>query len=73
MKKETRQMLRELAFYSSLGFSVAPVHFYRCIHRDSAGQVAWDISMVHVYFFLYWVLPAAGRNILLAVKKSKKL
>ena len=72
MKNETRQMLRELAFYSSLGFAVALSIFigvFIGIFIDRwLGTAPWGM-------FIFFVLgiAAAAKNIMLALKKSKKL
>ena len=70
MNRETRQMFRELAYYSSLGFSVALSIFigvFVGLFLDRwLGTSPW-------FLFLFFVLgiAAAARNMLLALKKSK--
>ena len=72
MKNETWQMLRELAYYSSLGFSVALAIFigvFIGIFLDRwLGTGPW-------FMFIFFALgvAAAGRNIMLALKKSKNM
>jgi ATP synthase protein I len=72
MKKETREMFRELGFYSSLGFSVALAIFiglFLGLFLDRwLGTAPW-------LMFLGFVLgiAAATRNMLLALKKSKNM
>lgn len=72
MKKETYQSIRELAYYSSLGFSVALSIFI------GLGIGVWldgkfDTSPWLTLVFLGAGIAAAYRNIGLAVKKSRKL
>ena len=72
MKKETYQSIRELAYYSSLGFSVALSIFI------GLGIGVWldgkfDTSPWLTLVFLGAGIAAAYRNIGLAIKKSRKL
>jgi ATP synthase protein I len=72
MKKETYQSFRELAYYSSLGFSVALSIFI------GLGIGVWldgkfDTSPWLTLIFLGFGIAAAFRNIGLAVKKSRNL
>ncbi len=72
MKKETYQSFRELAYYSSLGFSVALSIFI------GLGIGVWldgkfDTSPWLTLIFLGFGIAAAYRNIGLAVKKSRNL
>jgi ATP synthase protein I len=72
MKKETRQMFRELGYYSSLGFSVALAIFigvFIGLFLDKwLGTAPW-------FMFIFFALgiAAAAKNIMLAVKKSKDM
>lgn len=72
MKKETREMFRELGYYSSLGFSVALAIFigvFFGLFLDRwLGTAPW-------FMFLFFCLgvAAAARNMLMALKKSKKM
>ena len=68
MKQETRQAWRELAFFSSLGFSVALSVFIGLgIDRY------FDTSPWLMLVFLVLGIAAGFRNIGLAIKKSRKL
>jgi len=70
MNKETREMFRELAYYSSLGFSVALAIFigvFAGIFLDKwLGTGPW-------FLFIFFALgiAAAVRNMMMALKKSK--
>ena len=72
MKKETREMFRELGFYSSLGFSVALAIFiglFLGLFLDRwLGTAPW---LMFLGFGLG--IAAATRNMLLALKKSKNM
>jgi ATP synthase protein I len=72
MKKETLRSMRELAYYSSLGFSVALSIFI------GLGIGVWldrkfDTSPWLMLIFLGLGIAAGYRNIGLAIKKSRKL
>jgi len=72
MKRETRQAIRELAYYSSLGFSIAIAIFiglFGGVYLDGKfGTKPW-MTLIGLMFGI-----AAGfKNIALAVKKSRKL
>jgi ATP synthase protein I len=72
MKKETLRSLRELAYYSSIGFSVALSIFI------GLGIGVWldrkfDTSPWLTLIFLGLGIAAGYRNIGLAIKKSRKL
>jgi len=72
MKKETRAWIRELAYYSSLGFSVALSIFIGLgigVYLDTR----FDTSPWLMLVFLGLGIVAAYRNIGLAIKKSRKL
>lgn len=72
MKKETREMFRDLGFYSSLGFSVAlsiSIGFALGLFLDRKFDTAPWLMLVG----LILGIAAAYRNIWLAVKKSRKL
>ncbi len=72
MKRETRQTLRELAYYSSLGFSVALAIFIGVaigLFVDRwLGTAPWGM-----FIFFALGIAAAAKNIMLAVKKSKNM
>ena len=73
MKRETRRYIRELAYYSSLGFSIS-----LSIVIGLAVGVYLDR---HVFYTTPWLtliglglgIAAGFRNIGLAIKKSRKL
>ena len=72
MKKETLRSMRELAYYSSIGFSVALSIFI------GLGIGVWldrkfDTSPWLTLIFLGLGIVAGYRNIGLAIKKSRKL
>jgi len=72
MKKETYRSFRELAYYSSLGITVALSIFI------GLGIGVWldgkfDTSPWLTLIFLGFGIAAAFRNIGLAVKKSRNL
>jgi ATP synthase protein I len=72
MKKETRTWIRELAFYSSLGFSVSLSIFIGLaigVYLDRR----FDTSPWLMLIFLGLGIAAGYRNIGLAIKKSRKL
>ncbi len=72
MNKKTWQSFRDLAFYSSLGFSVALSIFIGLglgLFLDGKfGTSPWLMLI-----FLGLGIAAAFRNIALAIRKSKKL
>ena len=72
MKKETRTWIRELAYYSSLGFSVSLSIFIGLgigVYLDRR----FDTSPWMTLVFLGFGIAAGYRNIGLAIKKSRKL
>ena len=72
MKKETHVWIRELAFYSSLGFSVSLSIFIGLgigVYLDRR----FDTSPWLTLIFLGFGIAAGFRNIGLAIKKSRKL
>jgi ATP synthase protein I len=72
VENETRQRFRELAFYSSLGFSVALSIFIGLalgLYLDRK----FDTTPWLMFIFLGFGIAAAFRNIGLAIKKSRKL
>jgi ATP synthase protein I len=72
MNKETKQMLRELAYYSSLGFSVALSIFIGLaigLYLDKwLGTRPW-----FMFVFLGFGIAAGFRNMYLAMQKTKKM
>ena len=72
MEKETRKWIRELAFYSSLGFSVSFSIFIGLgigVYLDRRFDTTPWLTLV----FLGFGIAAGYRNIGLAIKKSRKL
>ncbi|HMA66976.1 MAG TPA: AtpZ/AtpI family protein [Desulfosalsimonadaceae bacterium] len=71
MKKETRQMVRELGWYSALGFSVALSVFiglFIGLFLDKVfGTTPWLM-----FVFLVFGIIAGFNNILLAIKKVNR-
>jgi ATP synthase protein I len=72
MNRETRRYIRELAFYSSIGFSVALAIFIGlAIGVWLDGK--FDTHPWLTLLFLGLGIAAGFRNIGLAIKKSRKL
>ena len=72
MKKETRTWMRELAYYSSLGFSVSFAIFIGLgigVYLDRRFDTTPWLTLI----FLGLGIAAGYRNIGLAIKKSRKL
>jgi len=72
MKRETRRVWRELAYFSSIGFSVALSIFIGLgvgVYLDRR----FDTSPWCTLVFLVLGIAAGFRNIGLAIKKSRKL
>jgi ATP synthase protein I len=72
MKKETRTWMRDLAYYSSLGFSVSLSIFIGLgigVYLDKR----FDTTPWLTLLFLGFGIAAGYRNIGLAIKKSRKL
>jgi len=72
VKKETREMFRDLGFYSSLGFTVALSIFIGLalgLYLDRK----FDTDPWLMLLGLILGIAAAFRNIGLAIKKSRKL
>jgi len=72
MKKETRQMIKELGWYSALGFSVALSVFiglFIGLFLDKVfGTAPWLM-----FLFLGFGIVAGFNNIHLAIKKVNKM
>ncbi|UCE53896.1 MAG: AtpZ/AtpI family protein [Desulfobacterales bacterium] len=72
MKKETKRSLRELAYYSSLGFSVSLAIFIGLaigVLLDRRLNTSPWLTLI----FLVVGIIAGFRNIALAIKKARKL
>ncbi len=72
MNKETRKSIRELAYFSSLGFSVSLAIFIGLgigVYLDRRFDTSPWLTLV----FLGFGIAAGYRNIGLAIKKSRKL
>ena len=72
MKKETRTRMRDLAYYSSLGFSVSLSIFIGLgigVFLDRHFNTSPWLTLL----FLGFGIAAGYRNIGLAIKKSSKL
>lgn len=71
MKRETRQMIRELAYYSSLGLSVALSIFIGLFIGVYADR-RLDTNPWFMFIGLGLGIAAGFSNIGLAIKKSRK-
>jgi len=72
MKKDTKKLLRELWYYSSLSFSIAlaiVIGLFIGLWLDAR----YDTSPLLTLVFLGLGVIAGFRNIYLAMKKSQKL
>lgn len=72
MKKETRLVIRELAYYSSLGFSVSFSIFiglFAGVYLDRRFGISPWLTLIG----LGLGIAAGFKNIALALKKSRKL
>lgn len=72
MNKETRQAIRELGFYSSLGFSIVLAIFlglFAGIYLDRKFDTLPWLTLIGLGFGIV----AAYKNIALAIKKSQSL
>jgi ATP synthase protein I len=70
MKRETRRYIKDLAYYSSLGLSVALSIFIGLgigVYLDKV----FDTGPVLTLIFLVLGIAAGYRNIALAIKKSR--
>ena len=70
MKRETRRYIKDLAYYSSLGLSVALSIFIGLgigVYLDRV----FDTEPVLTLIFLVLGIAAGYRNIALAIKKSR--
>ena len=72
MKRETRRRIKDLAYFSSLGFQVAFsifIGFGIGVYLDGR----FNTTPWLMFIFLGFGIIAGYRNIALAIKKSKKL
>jgi ATP synthase protein I len=73
MKRETRRAIRELAYYSSLGFQVALSIFIGLAVGIYLDRKVFHTTPWLTLVFLGLGIAAGFRNIALAIKKSRKL
>jgi ATP synthase protein I len=72
MKRETRRTFRELAYYSSLGFSVSLAIFIG-LGIGVLLDRKFDTSPWLTLIFLVLGIAAGFRNIALVIKRARKL
>lgn len=72
MKRETRQMFRELAYYSSLGFSVALAIFIGLFIGLWLDRL-FNSTPVFMFIFLGFGILAGFSNIYRAMKRSRNI
>ena len=72
MKKENRQMFRELAYYSSLGFSVALAIFIGLFTGLWLDRL-FGTTPVLMFIFLIFGIIAGFSNIYRTLKRSKNV
>jgi ATP synthase protein I len=73
MKRETRREFRQLAYFSSLGFSVALSIFIGLGIGIYLDREVFHTTPYLTLLFLVLGIFAAFRNIALAIKKSREL
>ena len=73
MKRETRRYFRELAYFSSLGFSIALSIFVGLAIGIYLDRKVFHTTPWFTLIFLVLGVLAGFRNIALAIKKSRKL
>ena len=73
MKKESRRTIRELIYYSSLGFQVALSIFIGLGIGIYLDRRVFDTTPWLTLVFLALGIAAGFRNIGLAIKKSREL
>jgi ATP synthase protein I len=73
MKRETRRNFRELAYYGSIGLSVAFSIFIGLAIGVYLDRKVFNTSPWFTFIFLGLGIAAGYRNIGLAIKKSRKL
>lgn len=72
MKRKTRRYIREMAYYSSLGFQVALSIFIGLAIGVYLDRRIFDTTPWLTLIFLGLGIAAGFRNIALAIKKSEK-
>jgi len=73
MKRDTRLQFRQLAYFSSLGFSVALSIFIGLAIGIYLDRKVFQTTPYLTLLFLVLGIFAAFRNIAMAIKKSRKL
>ena len=73
MKRESRREFRQLAYFSSLGFSVALSIFIGLAIGIYLDRKVFQTTPYLTLLFLVLGIFAAFRNIALAIKKSREL
>ena len=73
MKRETRRQFRQLAYFSSLGFSVALSIFIGLAIGIYLDRKVFQTTPYLTLLFLVLGIFAAFRNIAMAIEKSRKL
>jgi len=73
MKRETLRSLRELAYFSSLGFQIALSIFIGLAIGLYLDRRVFDTSPWFTLIFLGFGIAAGFKNIGLAIKKSRRL
>ena len=73
MDRETRQYVRELAYYSSLGFQIALPIIIGFVIGSYLDENVFHSTPWAMLIFLALGIAAGVRNIALAIKKLKKL
>ncbi len=72
MKKETREMIRDLGWYSALGFSVALSVFIGLFIGLFLDKI-FGTAPLFMFIFLGLGIVAGFRNILLAIRKVNRM
>ena len=72
MRRETRRYLRELAYYSSLGFQVALPIIIGFLIGSYLDEKVFDSTPWATLIFLAVGIAAGFKNIALAIKKIRK-
>jgi ATP synthase protein I len=73
MKRETRRSIKDLAYYSSIGLSVALSIFIGLAIGVYLDRKVFNTTPWFTLIFLGFGIVAGYRNIGLAIKKSRKL